>query len=71
MTAVRRQKDAGTDDGLFDDAEALIALAQRSFTRAARAEVAENDRLGVVTHGAVNGELIVRHPSKAKAASQT
>lgn len=70
MTAVRRRKDAATDDGLFDDADALIALARRSFTRAAKAEVGENDRLGVPTHGAVNGKLIVRPPSRAKTASR-
>jgi hypothetical protein len=70
MTAVRRRKDAGTDDGLFDDADALISLAQRSFSRAAKAEVAENDRVGIPTHGAVNGKLVVRHPPKAKAVSR-
>jgi hypothetical protein len=65
MTVVRKRKDAVNDDHMFDDAEALIALAQRSFTRAAKAEVAENDRLGIPTHGSVNGKLVVRHPPKA------
>jgi hypothetical protein len=70
MTAQRRQKDAGNDDALFDDADALIALAQKSFTRAAKAEVAENNRLGLPTHGAVRGKLLVRPPSKATPADR-
>ncbi len=69
MTAVRKQKDAVDDDHLFENADALIALAQRSFSRAAKAEVAENDRLGIATHGAANGKLVVRHPSNSKAAA--
>ena len=67
MAAVRKPKDAANDDALFDDADALITLAQRSFIRAAKAEVAENDRLGIPTHGAVNGKLVVRRPVKARA----
>jgi hypothetical protein len=70
MSAQRRQKDAGNDDALFDDADGLIALAQKSFTRAANAEVAENNRLGLPTHGAVRGKLLVRSPSKATPAER-
>ena len=70
MAAVRKQKDTGDDNHLFDNADALIALAQRSFSRAAKAEVAENDRQGIATHGAANGKLVVRHPSKSKAAAR-
>ncbi|WP_428492868.1 hypothetical protein [Rhodopila sp.] len=66
MAAVRKPKDAANDDALFEDADALIALAQHSFVRAARAEVAENDRLGIPTHGAVDGKLVVRRPLKAR-----
>jgi hypothetical protein len=66
MTAVRKRKDAVNDDTLFDDPDALIALAQRAFSRAAKAEVAENERLGIATHGAVNGKIVVRHAGKAK-----
>jgi hypothetical protein len=69
MTAVRKRKDTVNDDALFDDADALIGLAQRSFARAAKAEVAENDRLGIPTHGAVKGKLVVRRPVKARAVS--
>ena len=50
------------DDSVFDDAEALIAQAQRSFDKAAHAQVAENDRLGITTHGAVDGKLVERRP---------
>jgi hypothetical protein len=70
MTAVRKRKDAVSDDGLFDDADALVALAQRSFARAAKAEVAENDRLGIPTHGAINGKIAVRRPPRSRAARQ-
>ncbi len=45
-----------------DDTDALIALAQQSFTNAAEAADAENDRMGVPTHGATNGKLTIRHP---------
>ena len=69
MTAVRKRKDTVNDDALFDDADALIGLAQRSFSRAAKAEVAENYRLGIPTHGAVKGKLVVRRPVKARAVS--
>jgi hypothetical protein len=69
MTAVRKRKDTVNDDALFDDADALIALAQRSFARAAQAEVAENERRGIPTHGAVKGKLVVRRPVKVRAVS--
>jgi hypothetical protein len=68
MPAIRKVKTvAPTDysvpgDSVFDDADALIAQAQRSFDRAAKAQVAENDRLGIATHGAVDGKLVERRP---------
>lgn len=55
------------DDSIFDDAEALIALAQASFKRAAKKAVAENDALGIPTHGAINGKLVVHMPPQKKA----
>jgi len=70
MNAVRSQKNTENDDHVFDDADALIALAQRSFTKAARTAVAENDRLGIPTHGSVGGKLVVRQPHKAATPSQ-
>jgi hypothetical protein len=70
MAAQRRQKVFGNDDALFDDVDALIALAQRSFTRTAKAEVADSNRRGLPTHGAVRGNLLVRAPSKAKSAKR-
>jgi hypothetical protein len=70
MTAVRNPKSAGKesetdDDRVFDDADALIALAQKSFSKAAKAEVAKNNRLGIPTHGSAGGKLVVRKPAKA------
>ncbi len=63
MPAIRKAKPVTPpDDSVFDDAEALIAFAQRSFDKAAKAQVAENDRLGIATHGAVDGELVERRP---------
>lgn len=62
MTAAKPVTQPVTDDQVFDDGDALIELAQRSFTTAARAAVAENDRLGIPTHGAVKGKLVVRKP---------
>ena len=49
-------------DSVFDDPDALMELVQRSFTEAARAAVAENDRLGIPTHGSIGGKLLVRQP---------
>ena len=68
MPAIRKVKTVSPttysvpDDSVFEDAEALIAQAQRSFDRAAKVQVAENDRRGITTHGAVNGKLIERRP---------
>ncbi|MBF0568544.1 MAG: hypothetical protein HQK95_06700 [Nitrospirae bacterium] len=50
------------DDSIFDDADALIALAQKSFTRAAKKAVAENDALGIPTHYSEGGKLLVHMP---------
>jgi hypothetical protein len=50
------------DDRIFDDFDRLIRIAQEAFTRAAKEAVAENDRLGIDTHGAQNGRLTVRKP---------
>ena len=64
MTVVRSQTDVENDDRIFGDANALIALAQHSFIKAAQAAVSEHDRLGIPTHGSVGGKLIVRQPPK-------
>lgn len=58
------QKSESHDYNIFDDAEALFKLAQQSFNRAAKSEVAKNDALGIQTHGAINGRLVVRTPSQ-------
>ena len=54
------------DDSVFDDADALILLAQRSFTKAAKRAVAENDALGIPSPGSIDGKIVFRvPPSKA------
>ena len=66
MPAIRKTKPiTAPDESVFDDADALIAFAQRSFDKAAKAQVAENDRLAIATHGAVNGKLVERRPRSA------
>jgi hypothetical protein len=40
----------------------VIKAAQRAFKRASKEAVAENDRLGIATHGGKNGEVIERCP---------
>jgi len=51
---------------IFDDAEALIRSATAAFKKAAKSAVAENDRLGIVTHGSVDGNIVERKPEAAK-----
>jgi DNA-directed RNA polymerase subunit alpha len=58
------------DDSVFDDADALLALAQNAFTRAAKEEVAKNDSLNIPTHGSHNGRLVVRQPPKRRSLAQ-
>lgn len=71
MVAVRRPKDAGTDEAsVFDDFDTVVAHAQRSFDQAAKAAVAENDRLGIPTHSARGGKLVVREWVKPLAQHQ-
>ena len=50
-----------------ETAALLIAQAQQAFDIAARAAVAENDRLGISRHGAVGGKLVVRRPHRDSA----
>ena len=54
-------------DAIFDDFDKLVEIAQKSFSEAAQAAVAENDRLGIPTHGSENGKLVVRQPPKPRA----
>jgi hypothetical protein len=60
---VRRQQ-TPTDKSIFDDGEALIAMATASFKKAAKAAVAENDSLGITTHGSVDSKIVERKPAK-------
>jgi hypothetical protein len=62
---IRRQS-SQADKSIFDDGEALVALATASFKKAAKAAVAENDRLGIATHGSVDGKIVERKPPTAK-----
>jgi hypothetical protein len=62
---IRRQT-RQTDKSIFDDGDALIALATASFKKAAKAALAENDRLGITTHGSVDGKIVERKPQAAK-----
>jgi hypothetical protein len=71
MVAARKISDREAhDDSVFDDADALIALAKKSFARAAKEEVAKNDSLGIATHGSADGKLVgvhstlIRHGSR-------
>jgi hypothetical protein len=71
MTAAKKRSEIPVDnDSVFDDADALIALAQKSFKRAAQEQVGENDRLGIATHGAAGGKLKVRQPPKPRTPGQ-
>lgn len=62
---IRRQTNQA-DKSIFDDGEALIALATASFKKAAKAAVAENDRLGIATHGSVDGKIVEHKPPAAR-----
>jgi hypothetical protein len=49
----------------LDEGRALIEAAKTAFLRAAKEAVAENDRLGIVTHGGRDGKLTERRPKPA------
>jgi hypothetical protein len=71
MVVVLKTRNRQADeDSVFDDPDRLIALAERSFEKAARAEVARNDSLGLPTHGAVGGKLVVRRSPGARTTHQ-
>ena len=48
------------------DFAALRVQADRAFKKAAKSAVAENDALGIATHGATRGKLVVRAPAKRR-----
>ncbi|QWR76817.1 hypothetical protein [Candidatus Magnetomonas plexicatena] len=54
------------DDSIFDNADALIELAQKSFSEAARKAAAKHDALGIPTHYAIGGKLEVYTPPRDK-----
>lgn len=67
MTALRIKTKRENDNCIFDDADAVIAIAQQSFARAAKMAVADNDRLGISTHGSIGNRLVVHHPNNRHA----
>ncbi|MBF0320482.1 MAG: hypothetical protein HQL01_11840 [Nitrospirae bacterium] len=64
----RAVKRTPADNGgsIFDDAEALIELAKKSFAKAAKREAAKHEALGIPTHYAINGKLAVYTPPPPK-----
>lgn len=56
----RPSKDATKSAGV----SAISLQADNAFKKAAKAAVAENDALGIATHGAKRGKLVVRTPIK-------
>lgn len=50
-------------DKIFEDFDALTALAQRSFDQAVANVVEENARLGLPLCGAEDGKLVTRQPT--------
>jgi len=53
----------------FDDGKALTEIMVKSFAEAAREAVAENDRLGIATHGGAGGVVVERKPAAIKQTS--
>jgi len=60
--SITKSKNIVSGDAVFDDAELVCQAAETAFKKAAKAAVAENDRLGIITHGAVGGKLVERRP---------
>ena len=65
----RAKKIAPPSDGIeiFNNFDALTALVQKSFDEAAAIAGAENDSLGIPTHGSIGGKLVVRQPKPKSA----
>jgi AcrR family transcriptional regulator len=59
------QPEGGHGRDHADQIDELIVLARGSFNKAAKAAVLENDNLGVPTHGAIKGEMVIRTPPKS------
>lgn len=66
MTAAPKPKRTGSKGHMFDDPDALTALAQQSFHKATREAIDENDRRGVPSYGGKDGKIVVRQPRQAK-----
>ncbi len=61
MTAL--SKDHGDRADIFDDPEAVLELAKRSFAKARRRAVEENDRLGITSVGSEDGKIVRKPPA--------
>lgn len=70
MDTATKTRGVHNDDSAFNDADALLALALKSFARAATKEVAKNDSLGIPTYGSDKGKLVVRQPPKGRPRAQ-
>ena len=63
----RAQKIEPTNNSgeIFDDFVALTLIVQKSFAKAVKKAVAENDKLGIPTPYSKNGNIFYRQPHKA------
>lgn len=59
-----RTSSAPEEKTVFDDGKVLTEIMIKSFAQAAREAVAENDRLGIATHGGSGGVVVERKPHK-------
>jgi len=64
MKANVRTAPAPAEKTVFDDGKALTEIMVEAFAQAAREAVAENDRLGIATHGGAGGVVVEREPQK-------
>jgi len=62
MSETAKRLDGTAARNEMDEGRILIEAAKRAFSRAARNAVAENDRLGIATHGGKDGKVIQRRP---------
>ncbi len=60
MTAVPQTKMISIDEQLDAEPEVLTEIARRAFASAKRKAIAENERLGITSYGAIDGEIVAR-----------
>ncbi len=49
---------------IFDDFDEMTVLIQKSFAKAVKKAIAENDKLGIPTPYSKNGKIFYREPHK-------